>query len=249
MPRTARKLSETGTYHLMLRGINRQVIFEDKQDFEHFIGVLAYGKEASGFELFAYCLMDTHVHILLRVGEEPLEILMRRIASKYVYWYNAKYQRIGHLFQDRFLSEPVNDDAYFITVLRYIHRNPIKADLCANADEYIYSSYLDYMGRSGIVDTGLVLSMMSKEELACYTATNNDDKCLEMPERPNRRVTDEQARGIIERVSGCSSVSDFQQLPIDKRNTALSQILSSGVSIRQACRLTGLSFGIVRKFA
>jgi REP element-mobilizing transposase RayT len=73
--------------------------------------------------------MGNHVHILLKVGNEPLEQMMRRICGSYVYWYNKKYQRTGNLFQDRFKSETVENDNYFLIVLRYIHQNPLKAGL------------------------------------------------------------------------------------------------------------------------
>ena len=93
------------------------------------MGILKECKEISGFEMYAFCLMTNHVHLLLRETDEPLEVVFKRIGSRYAYWYNNKYQRIGHLFQDRFKSENVEDDAYFLTVLRYIIQNPMKAGM------------------------------------------------------------------------------------------------------------------------
>ena len=129
MPRQARRLSESGIYHIMLRGINRQQIFEDPEDYDKFIDVLKACKEVSGFEIYAYCLMGNHIHLLIKPDKEPLELIFKRIGSRYVYWYNWKYNRTGHLFQDRFKSEPVDSDEYFLTVLRYIHCNPVKSGL------------------------------------------------------------------------------------------------------------------------
>ena len=122
MPRSARKKSKTGIYHVMLRGINQQQIFEDNEDSEKFLQILKDCKAISEFKLYAYCLMGNHIHLLIHETEEPIEKFMKRIATRFVYWYNIKYQRVGHLFQDRFKSEPVEDDAYFLTVLRYIHQ-------------------------------------------------------------------------------------------------------------------------------
>ena len=127
MPRQARRKSESGIYHILLRGINRQQIFEDIEDFEKFLEVLKDCKAISDYKLFAYCLMSNHVHLLIKEEKEPIEQIMKRIATRFVYWYNIKYQRVGHLFQDRFKSEPVENDAYFMTVIRYIHQNPLKA--------------------------------------------------------------------------------------------------------------------------
>ena len=124
MPRQPREKSESGIYHIMLRGINQQVIFEDYEDYSKFIETIETYKAVSGYKVFAYCLMSNHIHILLKVEKEDLDLIMKRIAGSYVYWYNWKYYRKGHLFQDRFKSEPVEDDEHFLTVLRYIHQNP-----------------------------------------------------------------------------------------------------------------------------
>ena len=79
--------------------------------------------------LYAYCLMSNHIHLLIREREDNIGMAIKRIASSYVYYYNHKYSRDGHLFRERFKSEPVNDIAYFITLLRYIHQNPVKAGM------------------------------------------------------------------------------------------------------------------------
>ena len=141
MPRQARRKSESGIYHIILRGINQQQIFEDEEDSRRFLETLSKYKEQCGYEIYAYCLMGNHVHILLKEGKENLTLVLKRIAGSYVYWYNWKYHRSGHLFQDRFKSEPVEDDAYFLTVIRYIHQNPVKAGICRNVDGYKFSSY------------------------------------------------------------------------------------------------------------
>ena len=140
MPRLPRQKSESGIYHIMLRGINQQTIFEDEEDYLKFIETLKEYKAVSGYKVFAYCLMSNHIHILIKVEKEDLDLIMKRIGGSYVYWYNWKYYRKGHLFQDRFKSEVVEDDAYFLTVLRYIHQNPVKAGIIKNIDQYKYSS-------------------------------------------------------------------------------------------------------------
>ena len=129
MPRTARKKTETGIYHIMLRGTDRRLLFTDDEDCDRFIDTLKRVKEISKFQLYAYCLMGNHVHLVLREGDEPLELVFKRLGASYAYYYNWKYQLQGHLFQDRFRSEPINDDAYVMDVLRYICQNPVKACL------------------------------------------------------------------------------------------------------------------------
>src|SRR5665811_2065044 len=110
MPREARELSKSGIYHILMRGINRQNIFEDEEDCEKFTQTLYRYKEISKYEIYAYCLMGNHMNLLIKNGQESLEQVMRRICGSYVYWYNKKYDRIGNLFQDRFKSKPVEDD-------------------------------------------------------------------------------------------------------------------------------------------
>ena len=110
MPRQARKKSANGIYHIILRGINQQQIYEETEDYHKFIGILKDCQVLSGFKLYAYCLMGNHVHMMIKVEGESLEQIIKRIGGRYVYWYNSKYSRVGHLFQDRFKSEPIEDN-------------------------------------------------------------------------------------------------------------------------------------------
>lgn len=248
MPRQARRKSESGIYHIMLRGINQQQIFEDREDFEKFLQILKDCKAVSEYKLFAYCLMGNHIHLLVQEGKEPIEQVMKRLTTRFVYWYNIKYQRIGHLFQDRFKSEPVENDSYFLTVIRYIHQNPVKAGLCKNLSDYKFSSYNSFFDNSDLVDKDFVLNIIPIKLFAEFNAKITNDKCLEIEEKPIIRVTDEQAQKIIYRYSKCKSVADFQKLNIVQRDKCLINFRENGLSIRQISRLTGVSFGIVRKF-
>ena len=85
--------------------------------------------------------MSNHIHLLIREREDNIGMAIKRIASSYVYYYNHKYSRDGHLFRERFKSEPVNDMAYFVTLLRYIHQNPVKAGMVAEVKDYEFSSW------------------------------------------------------------------------------------------------------------
>ena len=138
----------------MLRGIKRQIIFENDGDRHYFMTVLKACKEISGFKLHAFCLMSNHVHLLIEPAEEPLSMIFKRIGTRYAVWYNRKYQRAGHLFQDRFRSENIETEQYYLTALRYILQNPMKAGMEARPGTYRWSSYLAYENGSGsITDT------------------------------------------------------------------------------------------------
>ena len=231
----------------MLRGINKQVIFEDEEDNIKFLETLKKYKAISGYKIFAYCLMSNHVHLLLKVEKDDIDLIIKRIASSYVYWYNWKYKRNGHLFQDRFKSEPVENDSYFLTVVRYIHQNPLKAGVCKSIDGYNFSSYNEYVKKADLVDTDFCLGIIDKEQFLDFNNEYNEDVCLEI-EKDNFRLTDDEAREIIFKISKCRTITQFQNLNIDKRNKCLKLLRVKGLSIRQISRLTGIGFNIVRKF-
>ena len=244
MPRQARRKSESGIYHIILRGINQQQIFEDEEDSLRFLETLLKYKEQCGYEIYAYCLMSNHVHILLKEGKENLTLVLKRIAGSYVYWYNWKYHRSGHLFQDRFKSEPVEDDAYFLTVIRYIHQNPVKAGICRNVDGYKFSSYNEYINNSTLVDIDFCLGIIDKEQFIEFNNEFNDDVCLDISNN-DFRLNDDEALKIILKTCRCKSVSDFQKFDKIKRNYYIGKFYQKGLSIRQISRLTGLSRKVV----
>ena len=230
-----------------MRGINQQQIFEDTEDCDKFIQILHECKVVSEFRLFAYCLMNNHIHLLIKLEKEPIEQVFKRIGARYVYWYNVKYQRVGHLFQDRFKSEPVEDDAYFLTVIRYVHQNPTKAGFCNNIEDYKYSSYMEYITKPWIVDTNFTFEIISKSEFIRYSNEVNSDKCLEAEETTKVRVTDEQAKRIIKNISGCNNLVEFQKLDAKSRDYFITILKQNGLSIRQISRLTGISYYIVQR--
>lgn len=248
MPRQARKKSESGIYHIMLRGVNRQQIFQDEEDSQKFLGVLKECKAISEFKLIAYCLMGNHIHLLIKEEKEPLDLIIKRIGSRYVYWYNVKYRRVGHLFQDRFKSEPVNDDSYFLSVLRYIHRNPIKAGLVQKCQDYKFSSYNDYLNHNEIIDFNSIFGLVSDNEFVRFHMDDDDVRHMDIEEVTKVRLTDEEAIRIIDSFTGCKTIEEYQSLPLIKQREHISDFRNGNISIRQINRLTGLSIGIIRKY-
>ena len=266
MPRQARISSSTGIYHIMIRGINRQLIFEDSEDEETFLALLHRYKKRCGFLLFGYCLMHNHVHLLLKeaanpsidtinnrdviVGPgEPLEKIFKRLGVSYAYFFNRKYQRTGHLFQDRYRCEAVENEAYLLRVLRYIHLNPVKAGLCAAPDDYSRSSYKDYLYGSNdtLTDTQFILDILPKKALEEFTNQSNEDQFLDDDSKANNMKTDREAIGFLCRITGRGSASDFQQLNRHDRDSCLQMLFAAGFSIKQISRITGCSRTIVYK--
>lgn len=125
---------------------------------------MANYREECGYSVYGCCLMPNHVHLVLRMGRQPLETIMRRIGAGFVYWHNAKYARTGHLFQDRYRSEPVESDGNLLAAIRYVHWNPVKAGLCSAPEAYPRSSYARYFERQGLIDSAVIAGMSEHRE-------------------------------------------------------------------------------------
>ena len=158
MPRTSRKLSKTGVYHIIIRGVNKDIIFKDDEDRKKFLQLLKYYKTQLNCKIYAYCLMSNHVHLLIEDKNLKIGELMKNITCVYAGEYNKKYKRVGHLFQDRFKSQNVEDQDYLFRLIRYIHRNPEKAGICETKN-YKWSSYNEVMNGSKIIDRDLILGI------------------------------------------------------------------------------------------
>lgn len=261
MPRKQREKSGTGIYHVMMRGINHQDIFEDRGDYWKFLKLLhmqAHPEDKQGHALqphiivYAYCLMSNHVHLLVREQEEGLIAPIKSIAISYAQYFNYKYEHSGQLFQDRFKSEAVNDMAYFVTLLRYIHQNPVAAGIATTVGSYTWSSWCEYdedrVCAVPVCTTAHVLNRIPRKELAELV---NDPlpkalNILDFNNEMERRVTDEKARQYLTQLLGGNGASVLQHCDKEERNSIVRQLKAFGASIRQISRLTGVSEGIVR---
>jgi len=251
MPRKPREISSTGIYHVVLKGHNRQGIFEDEEDNRKFIKALQDFKQVCSYNIYAYCLMGNHVHLLLQEGGETLEQIMRRLGGSYVYWYNWKYDRTGSLFQSRFNSEPVEDEAYFLTALRYIHQNPLQAGLVSKIYDYPWSSYKEYVHNPAFVDVDFALDMFHQEDrkkalqlFIEHQKKLKEDYCLEVEE--TGRLADREARDIIKKAYNVESPTELQNIEKHKRNACLKELKEDHqLSARQIARITGLGRSIV----
>lgn len=260
MARQAREVSGTGIYRVMTRGINRQNIFEDEEDYTRFLELLLQMvcpvddnccPLPSRCTFYAYCLMTNHVHLLIRDGAESLAEVIKRIGVSYAQYYNKKYIHFGHLFQDRFKSEPVNDNGYFFTLLRYIHQNPVAAGITKDVGSYKWSSWGEYE-RSGngiqvICSTKPVLARMPLDELRELV---NDllPKTVSILDYDSGNCvrTDEEMIDFFATNYGLNRPADLQIYSRDRQKDILRDAKEYGGSIRQLVRLTGISFTIIR---
>ena len=159
-----------------------------------------------------------------------------------------KNGRIGHLFQNRFRSETVESDKYFLTVLRYIHQNPIKAGMVRNMKDYKWSSYTEYINARKnndiIINPSFALSYFPDiDSFIDYMEMENEDQCLECNEKI--RYTDNE---LIEVISSFTDISSLKSLDIKSRNEVLKIIKAkTKASNRQISRITGIGRGVLEK--
>ena len=263
MARRAREASDSGIYHVMLRGVNRQDIFECDKDYLKFLDLLrraAFTRDENNKPLppnlviFAYCLMPNHVHLLVREQPKvPISDAMKSISVAYAYYFNQKYEHLGHLFQDRFRSETVNDMEYFITLLRYIHQNPVAGMIVKDVKDYRWSSWREYdaglVSDVSICDTKSVfykISFDALEELV-NEPLPKARRILDFDCDTGFRVSDDLVRAFIHDECGVEEIALIQQMDKEERNRILIAILEFGASIRQVSRITGVSRGVLQK--
>jgi putative transposase len=135
MPRGPRLDAPGILHHVMVRGIERTAIFVDDRDREDFLSRLEKVCADGAAVVYAWGLMDNHLHLAIHAGDRPLATTMRRLLTGYVVSFNRRHGRAGHLFQNRYKSVVVEEERYFLALVRYIHRNPLRAGLVASVDE------------------------------------------------------------------------------------------------------------------
>jgi len=245
MPRSKRNLVKSGIYHIVIRGVNKQIIFYDDKDRKMFIRLLYYYRNKLNCKIYAYCLMDNHVHILFKDKEFLISDFMRNITSIYAGEFNKKYKRVGHLFQDRFKSIYVYNDDYLLRLIRYIHRNPEKAGICQTQD-YKWSSYKEYTCTPRIIERDEVLlkfdiqkgkAIKKFKEFVSEKNEENLDRIYVAD-----KLTDEEAKILIKHITGVRDISLIKKYNKEIRKEIIYKILEiTNLSNSQIARALGVS--------
>jgi len=147
MPRKER-ITEAGIYHIINRGVERRNIFNEHSDYDFFLELLLKLTKDYNVIIHTYVLMTNHYHILLETKQKNLSKAIQFLNDKYAKYYNKKYKRVGHLWQGRYKSYALYDDAHFWIVAKYIERNPIKANMVNDINQYSYQSFFEWKNRS-----------------------------------------------------------------------------------------------------
>ena len=211
-----------------MRGNNRGNLFNDDEDRLRYLTTLKRFKVKYDFLLYAYVLMDNHVHMIINSNNEDISKIMQSIEISYTYYFNKKYNRVGHLFQDRFKSIIINDDSYIVNLSKYIHNNPKRAHMVPYGSDYIWSSCRAYTSFGyddlKILDTGFILGYFSKNvklsklRYLSYMLDDSDDHAIDKMLKDDinknsckkiKNVQKLNIRSII------SAVASFYRLPVD----------------------------------
>lgn len=171
-------------YHVMNRGGRGQVIFESQDDFQQFIDVLKEAVEIFSLRVSAFCLMSNHYHLLVQTPDSNLSRCMRHINGIYTQRFNAAHGIDGPLFRGRYKSILVNEDSYLLQLVRYIHKNPLRAGMVSNCEDYVWSSHRGYLSKNKKWDwlhKQFILSMLcedSKKQKKAYQTFMSEDEDL-----------------------------------------------------------------------
>lgn len=148
MPRSPRFVFQNAFYHVFNRGINKQRIFIDTDDYRFFLNKLKKLKNKYDFSIYAVCLMPNHFHISIQTRKDSISKIMSSLTTSYSMYFNRKYTHFGPVFQNRFKSILIENDSYFMTLSRYIYLNPVKAGLVTDPILYPYSSLKEMLGNT-----------------------------------------------------------------------------------------------------
>jgi len=133
------RIERVGFYHIINRGVERRDIFLCHDDYIKFLEIIDDASRIYNFQIFSYCLMKNHYHLLLKTNDENLSLIMRQINSRYSIYFNKRYKRVGPLWQGRFKSWYVWDEVYLQVLVRYIEYNPVKANITKKIGKHPYA--------------------------------------------------------------------------------------------------------------
>lgn len=248
MARKRRKASEKKIYHIILRGNNKQNLFYNDNDRILFMDRLRKYSDELFVEVYAYCMMDNHVHILLgNVTMHDLSLFVQKLANSYVYHFNYKYDCTGHLFQGRFKSEPIETDSYFKNVLRYIIHNPEKSGI-TKYKNYDWSSYKDLVNKKccTFVKVDYVRNLFTSFKTMKRFIDIRDDMEEYMEFENKKLLTDSKAIQLLKSIFKINNPYSLNKLDISEQANIFTKLRNLKMSKQQISRITGIRYNYIR---
>lgn len=255
MPHARRKKGESGFYHVVTKGDGGQIIFESDADRARYLEVLVDALGENKVKLHAFCLMSNHTHMLVEDREDGLSAFMKLLNETYARYYSKKTGRVGHVFQARYWSEPVENEMHFLAVLRYIHANPEAAGMC-RARDYPWSSYRAYVlsgekeGRgekrgaedvASFVETELALSVLGGVEV--FERFSASGACSARPfpsSKLSKHLTFDELFNVALRLLGRDVLNGLKAMDPPDRAPYFMQLLRAGFTVSEIARVTGI---------
>ncbi|ARM31399.1 transposase [Prosthecochloris sp. HL-130-GSB] len=235
MPRGPR-LDTPGTlHHVMMRGIEKGLIFHDDQDRRVMLTKIGALVEDTGTSIYSFALMPNHVHLLLKSGESGLPAFMRRLLSSYAVYFNKRHERIGHVFQNRYKSIICEEELYFRKLVAYINLNPLRGGLADSFDRLVYYPWCSH-GRIAFGTNGDWLDR--HYVLRNFGETNQEARQVYLEfiaaELPHDRTKELNGGGLVRSKGGWSEVKSMRRQ--GKQAEADDRILGSDAFVRQVIR-------------
>ncbi|MDO4532476.1 MAG: transposase [Coriobacteriia bacterium] len=247
MPHVQRIKSETGFYHVVIKGDGGQIIFESDADRLRFLEELAHGTQDYDIFIHAYCLMANHVHLLMQDPKESLSAFMKQLEERYAMYFRKVTGRVGHVFRGRFWSEPIDSDERFLATLRYIHANPEPPGMC-RANEYRWSSYQAYMGAPSVATTKLALDILGSPE--AFASFHENAGSFAKPFQQSklcRHLSYDELTRIAVNLLGREEVNALKTMKPSQRQSQLESLAASGFTDTQIARITGIGQSSVNR--
>lgn len=241
MARQSREISESGYYHVMLRGTGKRRLFEDDLDREAFLHFTEASMDRYGVTVIAWCLMDNHVHLVLLDENRKLSGAMASLCTSYAKYVNERTGSVGHVFENRFKSKPIEDDSYLLVAIRYVHCNPAKAGICDTAN-YRWSSYHEYLSPRGtdkcLAETSRILGMLGSSDAFERLHVLDIDPSYDFDLR--QRLNDEKAYEVAKNLLGAEELRELARQSREDRRAPIRRLHEAGLSVRQIQRITGV---------
>lgn len=243
MARKARERAESGVYHIVLKG-NDKLLFVEPSDYRRFLELLGGVCETDLAEVYAYCLFDEAVHLVLKEGLVYAGESLKKLVSKYALWCNAKYERDGKLFYDRFASEPLEADAVVLDAVRYVHRLPLSR---GESLEYEWSSYNNYLKKSGLRSSAVLL-LLDDSPLSYRMYMDEACENTFLDDRPKAKLTDMQLAAQLRELLQGVTVEEIEALSEQQFLLLLRRFKEiEGVSIRQLARVLNIGKSVIER--